>query len=86
MRSHALILGLFFCVTSNFAHSLSTRCDDCYEKKMTCNSEKSHSFNSCDHELMACKASCVSGRPQGVYHESSFEVAFKPILGFDRNS
>jgi hypothetical protein len=85
MRSQALIFGLFFCVASS-AHSLSTCHKACFESKKACNSEKSHTFNSCDHELMACKSSCVSGRPQESYHSSSIEVTFKPILDFDKNS
>jgi len=83
MRTLISILFSLLCIGSAQALELSSCDQGCFQTKQRCNDKKSHTFNSCDHELLACKASCTSGKPQEFHRKSPpFEMAFNPTFEF----
>ena len=57
--------------------------NSCYRAKANCNAFKSHTFNTCGHDLFTCKASCNSGKREEVYGASPLEISFNPILNLE---
>ncbi|MBP6952727.1 MAG: hypothetical protein KBD36_06620 [Alphaproteobacteria bacterium] len=78
MMATILMIGQSVC-----AAGLSSCHSSCFELKQACNSNKGHTYNSCDHDLFTCKASCVSGKKQEVYRTNlPIDISFQPILDF----
>ena len=76
-------LGLLF-ATEGQAGNQSSCHSDCFQRKLTCNSQRGHSFNSCDHDLFTCKAQCNSGQKQDVYaSKPNLDIVFHPLIDAD---
>lgn len=81
MKYLGITLAGLVCTSAVFARDYSACHEKCFLAKASCNAKKSHTFNSCEPELTACKASCESGRPQEAYRESpALEIALNPIV------
>jgi hypothetical protein len=64
---------------------ISTCQNNCYLQKASCNAKKSHTFNACDSDHLACKASCASGSPHKSYLTGiPLDISFHPILDLER--
>ena len=82
MRFFTFIIAAFVFAPFVQAESLSSCQNACFENKKNC---KTYTFNSCDHDLFTCRASCNSGKKQGSYSKVlPIDIAFQPILDLDR--
>lgn len=84
MKGPILITTLLTLGTSVHAETLSSCHSACFSAKQECNRKKSHTFNTCDHDLFTCKASCQSGKKQEVYTTTlPIDIAFHPVLDLE---
>lgn len=78
-------LSLLLSMNTLEAKQLSACHKKCFQKKYQCNIEKSYTYNVynvCSDDLLACRASCESGKPQNSYATNILpvEIAFHPTL------
>jgi hypothetical protein len=79
MKFHILTL-IFAALVLPAKADLSSCQNSCYETKKRCNDQKKHTFNSCNQDLFACRASCESGKPHKTYGGLPLNISFQPIL------
>jgi hypothetical protein len=61
--------------------------NDCFEAKQSCNLKKAYTVNACDHDLVACKHSCVGGKPQEFYRKSpAFDITLNSMVDLEKHS
>lgn len=65
------------------ADVLSTCHSACFKSKQNCNAQNMHTFNTCNQDLFACRASCESGKPQKNYRAAFIDISFHSILRLD---
>lgn len=82
MKYFLPILSLFLSSLSAQAKETSACDQECFNKKYQCNIDKSYTYNTCDEDLLSCRASCQSGKTQNSYSAATLpiEIAFRPTL------
>lgn len=82
MKYFLPILSLLLSSLSVQAKEKSACDQECFKQKYQCNIEKSYTYNTCDDDLLSCRASCQSGKTQNSYSAATLpiEIAFHPIL------
>lgn len=81
MKYAAIIISILLIEADAYAEILSSCDATCFEEKVKCNGNRTHTFNNCNDELFVCRASCHSGKKQDQY-ETFFPipVSFQPIF------
>jgi hypothetical protein len=85
MKLLTTISILFIFSTATYAGTLSSCQNSCFENKQKCNTNQSHTFNTCDHDLFTCQASCNSGKMQETYSTTlPIDISFHPTVKLEK--
>ena len=79
MRFPALLLATI-ALTSPLKASKSSCHENCYAKKVACNKNHGHTFNSCSDELFTCKANCRSETNHKAFNFDRIPYELAPHL------
>jgi hypothetical protein len=84
MKLFCLILALLIDSLAAQAKQMSDCHHSCFEHKYQCNINKSHTYNTCNDDLLRCRVSCQNGTKRNSYASTlPIDVSFYPTLKLD---
>lgn len=81
MNSPKFIISFFLILLPAQAKELSSCEYSCFEQKYACNINKSHTYNTCGEDLLACRTSCNAEKQKTSDSANAFiDISFRPNL------
>ena len=82
MKLFSTLLSLLAFVSPLQAKIMSACEHACFEQKYQCNINKSHTYNTCNEDLLGCRLGCTDNKRHNADSGEAFplNVSFRPTL------